>query len=86
MIKYKLIEKFREHGYGCFSVTKLAAELGMDQRTVRDHLKILELDNFGVFVDPDGREFCTREGISLIAKKLGLTEKAEQGRELKEQQ
>jgi len=51
----------------------------MDQRTVRAHLKILEVDNAGVFVDPEEKEFCTREGITLLAKKLGLTKITEQG-------
>ena len=37
---------------GCFPVSKIAAELGMDQRTVRAHLKIIEIDNAGVFLDP----------------------------------
>lgn len=70
----KLIEMAGERG--CVSVAKIAAELGMDQRTVRAHLKIAELDNAGVFADPDEKEFCTKEGISLLAKRLGLKETA----------
>jgi hypothetical protein len=46
----------------------------MDQRTIRTHLKIIELHHAGVFVDGDDREFCTKEGISSLAKKLGLSE------------
>ena len=72
-IRNKLVEMVKEGGAGCFSVSKIAVELGMDQRTVRAHLKILEVDNAGVFVDPEEKEFCTREGITLLAKKLGLT-------------
>jgi hypothetical protein len=49
----------------------------MDQRTVRSHLQILEIDNGGVFVDPERKEFCTREGIALLAKKLGVKGMAE---------
>lgn len=73
-IRNKLTEMIKEGGYGCFPVSKIAVELGMDQRTVRAHLKILEVDNAGVFADPEEKEFCTKEGITLLAKKLGLTE------------
>jgi predicted transcriptional regulator len=34
-------------------VSKIAAELGMDQRTVRAHLKIPEIDKTGVFLDAE---------------------------------
>ena len=73
-IRNKLTEMIKEAGCGCFPVSKIAVELGMDQRTVRAHLKILEVDNAGVFADTEEKEFCTREGITLLAKKLGLTE------------
>lgn len=72
-IRNKLMEMIKEDGYGCFPVSKIAVKLEMDQRTVRAHLKILEVDNAGVFVDSEEKEFCTREGITLLAKKLGLT-------------
>ena len=71
-IRNKLIEMAQESESGCFSVAKIAAALGMDQRTVRAHLKILEVNNAGVFVNAEKKEFCTREGIALLAKRLGL--------------
>jgi len=71
-IMNKLIEMAKEQSCGCFSVPKIAAELGMDQRTVKAHLKIIEVDNIGVFVDHDEKEFCTKEGLILLAKRLGL--------------
>jgi len=83
-IRNKLMELVKEGGAGCFSVSKIAVELGMDQRTVRAHLKILEVDNAGVFVDPEEKEFCTREGITLLAKKLGLTKITKQGTKRKD--
>ena len=83
-IRNKLMEMIKEGGSGCFPVSKIAVELGMDQRTVRAHLKILEVDNAGVFVDPEEKEFCTREGITLLAKKLGLTGITEQETEQKD--
>ena len=83
-IRNKLMEMVKEDGAGCFSVSKIAVELGMDQRTVRAHLKVLEVDNAGVFVDPEEKEFCTREGITLLAKKLGLTKIIKQGTKRKD--
>jgi len=77
-IRNKLMGMAQESECACFSVAKIAAELGMDQRTVRSHLKILEVDNAGVFVDAEGKEFCTREGIALLAKRLGLKEIADE--------
>jgi DNA-binding transcriptional ArsR family regulator len=56
----------------CFSVARIAARLGMDQRTVRAHLRIAEADRVGAFVDAEQKQFCTREGIIRLAKKLGL--------------
>ena len=80
-IRKKLIEMAQKSEGECFSVAKIAAELGMDQRTVRAHLKILEVHNAGVFVDADEKEFCTREGIALLAKKLGMKGIAEEKQE-----
>lgn len=83
-IRNKLVKLVKEGGSGCFSASKIAVELGMDPRTVRAHLKILEVDNAGMFVDPEEKEFCTREGITLLAKKLGLTKITEQETERKD--
>lgn len=83
-IKNKLMEMVRKSGYACFTVSEVAAELGMDQRTVKSHLQILEMDNGGVFIDPERKEFCTREGIALLAKKLGVKEITEQRTEQKD--
>jgi len=72
LILNKLAQLTREGCGGCIPVARLASELGMDQRTVRAHLKILEVDRGGVFADADGKEFCTRDGIVLLARRLGL--------------
>ena len=73
-IKNKLLQMSKECNCGCFPVPKIACELGMDQRTVRAHLKIMEIHNIGVFVDPTEKEFCTKEGVILLAKRMGLKE------------
>lgn len=70
----KLVELATQQDCACLPVSKLAVELGMDQRTVRTHLKIIEIHYAGVFVDGDDREFCTREGVALLAKRLKLGE------------
>lgn len=70
----KLMEMSADGDGGCFSISRLAVELGMDQRTVRAHLKIIEMDHGGIFTDPDEKQFCTKEGIILLAQRLGLGE------------
>lgn len=69
-IRSKLQQMSARCQCGCFSVSKIAAELGMDQRTIRAHLKIIELDKGGVFLDPKEKEFCTQEGLNLLAERL----------------
>ncbi len=73
-IRNKLMEMVRESGRGCSPVTDIATALGMDQRTVKAHLKIMEVDNIGVFTDPSEKHFCTKEGITLLANMLKLSE------------
>ncbi len=80
-IRDKLLAMAKESSCGCFHVSKVAAELGMDQRTVRAHLKILEIDKAGVFLDAEAKEFCTREGLMLLAERLGLREETVEGRD-----
>jgi hypothetical protein len=75
-IKNKLVEMVSEGERACVDVTKLASELKMDIRTVRSHLKIMEVDALGVFMDLSQKQFCTKEGISLLANALKLSEKA----------
>ena len=74
----KLVKMAEESDSGCIRISKIATELGMDTRTVRAHLKILEVHNAGVFIDSDEKEFCTKEGIALLARRLRLTETADE--------
>ena len=73
----KLLDLVAEHDCACLPVSKLATEVGMDQRTVRTHLKIIEIHYAGVFVDGDDREFCTKEGVASLARKMRLGEVAD---------
>ena len=77
----ELIEMSKEFDSACFSVAKIAARLGMDQRTIRAHLKVIEVDNIGAFVSAEQKEFCTKEGIIALAKKLGLTDISDDSRD-----
>ena len=74
-IKDKLIEKSRTSEHACFDVAQLALDLKMDIRTVRAHLKIMEVDAIGVFMDAGQKQFCTKDGIALLANALGVYEK-----------
>jgi len=76
-IRNKLVELLRENERACFDVSQLASQLGMDVRTVRAHLKIMEVDAVGVFMDPSEKQFCTKEGIALLANMMKLKEKAD---------
>jgi len=76
LIKNKLLEIVNQNERACADVTKLASQLKMDIRTVRSHLKIMEVDALGVFMDHDEKQFCTKEGISLLANTLNLNKKA----------
>lgn len=59
-----MIEK---NSRACVNVAQLASSLGVDQRTVKSHLKIMEVDEVGIFVDHTEKQFCTKEGITSLA-------------------
>jgi len=80
-IRDMLIQMAKNSNSACFHVSKIAAELGWDQRTVRAHLKVIEIDKAGAFLDPEEKQFCTKEGLKLLAGKIGLKEKAIEGQE-----
>jgi hypothetical protein len=69
-IRDKLLELSKTREPACFNVARLASDLKMDVRTVRAHLKIMELDAVGFFMDDEQKQFCTKEGISLLANVL----------------
>ena len=77
-IRKKLIELVSESGSACVDVSRLAGQVKMDIRTVRAHLKVMEVDSVGVFMDSSEKQFCTKEGIALLANILKLNEKVDQ--------
>ena len=74
-IRKNLIDLAGESERACVDVAQLAGHLRMDIRTVRAHLKIMEVDAVGVFMDPGEKQFCTKEGIALLANLLKLDTK-----------
>jgi hypothetical protein len=72
-IRDGLIDTIISTGRGCVDVSILAYKLGMDVRTVRAHLEVMEVDSTGVFVDSTKKQFCTKEGIALLANTLKLS-------------
>jgi DNA-binding transcriptional ArsR family regulator len=73
-IRNKLIKLCSKGERACVDVSWLASQLGMDIRTVRAHLKIMEVDSVGIFMDVNEKQFCTKEGIALLASMLKLNE------------
>jgi hypothetical protein len=71
-IRGKLMEFVNSTGHACVDVSQLAGQLGMDVRTVRAHLEIMEVDSAGVFMDSAKKQFCTKEGVALLANILKL--------------
>jgi hypothetical protein len=68
----KLKELVAQREYGCVPVSMLAKQLKTDERTVRAHLRIMQIHGLGVFNDSREKEFCTPEGILQLAEKVGL--------------
>jgi hypothetical protein len=73
-IRDTLIELSKTSEYACFSVARLASELKMDVRTVRAHLKIMEIDALGTFLDDERKQFCTKSGIVLLSNSFRVHE------------
>jgi hypothetical protein len=76
-IRNKLIELVSRNERACIDVAQLASQLRMDIRTVRAHLKIMEVDAVGVFMDAGEKQFCTKEGIALLSEMLNRNVKAD---------
>ena len=75
LIRNKLLEIANKNERACCDVAQLASQLGMDIRTVRAHLKIMEVDAVGVFMDPSEKQFCTKQGIAMLANMMNLNER-----------
>lgn len=77
LIRNKLADLSDKSGRACFDVARLAAELKMDIRTIRAHLRIMEIDAVGAFMDSGEKQFCTKQGIATLASKMKLNGNSE---------
>ena len=71
-IRQKLLELSKDDQYACIDVSHLSSQLQMDSRTIRSHLRVMEVDMLGIFMDPSEKQFCTKEGVSLLANTLKI--------------
>ncbi len=69
-VKKKIEEKGTQSKRPCVSVGDIAEELGMDIRTLRAHLELMEIDEYGTYLDDKERYFCPMERIEEIAERL----------------
>jgi hypothetical protein len=76
LIRNKILELTSKSERACFDVTQLASHLRMDIRTVRAHLRIMEVDAVGIFMDSGEKQFCTKQGIAMLANMMNLNEKS----------
>ena len=69
--KHRLIKEFLDQcSSSSVRVSDVAKKLGMDQRTARAHLEVMEIDGFGAFTEENKTTFCRREAIKQLAIKF----------------
>ena len=66
-VKKTVEEKTTKKDCGCVSVNDIAVELKMDPRTVRKHLGLMEVDEYGKYLDADKKIFCSKNGVERLA-------------------
>ena len=69
-IKNKVISDTMAKARGCVSVRDIANELGIDPKTAKIHLDIMEIDEFGSYLDNKKSIFCSAEGIDRLRKRI----------------
>ena len=66
---HQSMKKFSDK-IGIIRVNDITKDLGMDLRTVKNHLIVCEIDGFGRFIEEN--IFITRDGIRKMAESLGM--------------
>ncbi len=69
-IKNAIERKAEERDCGCVSVKNIANELRMDTRTVRAHLELMRIDDYGEYLDDEGKLFCPIDGAEKFVNRL----------------
>lgn len=65
-IKNMVRRRTLEDACVCVKVADVANEMGIDSGTARIHLDIMEIDEFGSYMDREREMFCTAEGIERL--------------------
>ena len=69
--RHQRVKKFLdEYDSPCISISTLAKELGMDPRTARAHLEVMQVDRVGAFTDDSKNVFCRKEVIAEFARRF----------------
>ena len=70
-IKNVVREKTLNEVYCCVKVDDVANKLGIDPKTAKIHLDLMEIDEFGSYLDEDHEMFCSTEGIERLRERFG---------------
>jgi len=68
----KIVDK-RGYDYLCTTVERIANELELDPEIVEEHLRVLELDEAGKFLQTEAEEaraFCSIDGLQRLVENL----------------
>lgn len=65
-IKEKIEEEMKNGACICVNVNDLASKLRMDARTVKTHLDIMKIDDYGTYLDEKKQLFCSLEGVERL--------------------
>lgn len=65
-IKERIEEEMKNEACVCVNVNDLASKLRMDARTVKTHLDIMKIDDYGTYLDGKKQLFCPIEGVERL--------------------
>lgn len=69
-IKKIVKKKIDEGACVCVSVKDISNDLGIDPKAVKTHLDIMEIDEFGSYLDNNQKTFCSLEGIEKVRERI----------------
>jgi predicted ArsR family transcriptional regulator len=65
-VKSEIKEQLKNEACVCVNVNDLADKLHMDPRTVKTHLDIMKIDDYGTYLDDKKTVFCPIEGVERL--------------------
>jgi predicted ArsR family transcriptional regulator len=69
-VKNIVKKKAFDDAYCCVKVDDVANELGIDSKTAKVHLDLMEIDEFGSYVDREQEVFCSMDGIERLRNRF----------------